>query len=254
MKRSQLAAQLFTLRDFIKTPEDVVKTFEKVRDIGYQAVQVSAMAAQIEEEDLAKLAADYGLTICATHEPGKLICEETDKVIDRLKRLNCRYTAYPHPHVPVETKEQVMALAEQLKVAAEKMQKAGLTLCYHNHAIEFERFDGELMLDLLYNNAPAMQAEIDTFWVQAGGQDPVSWINRFPGKQPLLHLKEFGIINRERKMLAIGNGNLDWKSIIAAGTACGVEYFIVEQDDCNGVDPFEEMRRSYNFIAENFFD
>ena len=120
--------------------------------------------------------------------------------------------------------------------------------------MERSLYNGELVLDTIYNNAPALAAEIDTFWIQAGGQNPVEWIKRFPNKQPLLHLKEFGIINGERKMLAVGNGNLDWKAIIDAGKACGVEYYIVEQDDCNGVDPFEELRNSYNYIAENFFE
>ncbi len=253
MKKSQLAAQLFTLRDFIKTPADVAKTLPKVREIGYEAIQVSGMGP-IDEAELVKIANDCGLTICATHENARMICEETDKVIERLKKLNCRYTAYPHPHTPFESHEIVLNVAKQINAAAEAMAKEGITLCYHNHALEFARYNGELILDTIYNNAPALAAEIDTFWIQAGGQNPVEWIKRFPNKQPLLHLKEFGIINGERKMLAVGNGNLDWKAIIDAGKACGVEYYIVEQDDCNGVDPFEELRNSYNYIAENFFE
>lgn len=253
MKKCQLAAQLYTLRDFIKTPEDIAKTLPKVKAIGYDAVQISGMGP-IAEEELVKIAADCGLVICATHEPGKKIFEETGAVIERLNKLNCHCTAYPFPHIMPECKAGVLDFAAKLNEAALKMQAAGIKLCYHNHAIEFERFDGELMLDLIYKNAPALQAEIDTFWIQAGGNDPVEWIKRFPGRQPLLHLKEYGIRKNERKMFAIGDGNLNWQEIIAAGKACDVEYFIVEQDDCNGVDPFEELRRSYDFIAENFFD
>ena len=208
----------------------------------------------IDEAELVKIANDCGLNICATHEPGKNIVENPELVIERLKKLNCRYTAYPHPHTPLDSKEKVIEVAKKINDAAVVMAKEGITLCYHNHALEFVRFDGELMLDLIYGNAPALAAEIDTFWVQAGGQNPVDWIKRFPNKQPLLHLKEYGMIGNERKMFAVGNGNLNWKEIIAAGEACNVEYFIVEQDDCNGVDPFEELRNSYNYIAENFFD
>lgn len=253
MKKSQLAVQLYTLRDFIKSPFDIAATFRKVREIGYEAIQVSGMGP-IAEEELVKIANDNGLVICATHENARTICEDTDKVIERLKKLNCRYTAYPHPHNPFVSKRAVLEVAAQINKAAVAMEKEGITLCYHNHALEFEKFDGELILDTIYNNAPALQAEIDTFWIQAGGQNPVEWIKRFPGRQPLLHLKEYGVIKNDRKMFSIGSGNLNWKEIIAAGSACGVEYFIVEQDDCNGVDPFDELRRSYNFIAENFFD
>ena len=253
MKPNQLAAQLFTLYKYIRTPEDVAKTLPKVRETGYEAIQVSGMCP-IDEAELMKIAADCGLTICATHEAGAKICDEPEAVIERLKKLNCRHTAYAYPHLPLKTKADVLALAGKLNNAAIAMAKEGLTLSYHNHAIEFARIEGELILDLIYQNAPALNAELDTFWVQTGGQNPVDWIKRFPGKQPLLHLKEYGIIDRERKMLSVGSGNLNWKEIIAAGAAGGVEYFIVEQDDCNGLDPFDELKRSYNFIAENFFD
>ncbi len=253
MKKNQLAAQLYTLREFLKTPADVAKALPKVREIGYEAIQVSGMGP-IDEAELVKIANDCGLTICATHEPGKLFFEDYTKVIERLKKLNCCYTAYPHPHTPLTDKKTVLEVAAGLNKMALDMAKEGITLCYHNHATEFARVEGELILDLIYKNAPALAAEIDTFWVQAGGQNPVDWIKRFPNKQPLLHLKEYGVIGNERKMFAVGNGNLNWKEIIAAGEACNVEYFIVEQDDCNGVDPFEELRNSYNYIAENFFD
>ncbi|MBE6356686.1 MAG: sugar phosphate isomerase/epimerase [Lentisphaerae bacterium] len=254
MKKSQLAAQLYTLREFLQTPADVAKILPQVKGIGYDAIQVSGMGP-IDEAELVKIADDNGLVICATHEPGKMICEETDKVIERLKKLNCRNTAFPYPYIaPFTGRAQVLELAEKLNTAALAMKKEGINLCYHNHALEFERFEGELVLETIYNNAPALQAEIDTFWVQAGGQDPAAWVSRFPNRQPLLHLKEFGIVKSERKMFAVGNGNLDWKAIIDAGTRCGVEYFIVEQDDCNGVDPLIELRNSYNYISENFFD
>ena len=103
------------------------------------------------------------------------------------------------------------------------MAAAGKVLCYHNHDIEFMRMeDGSLILDLLYDNAPALQGEIDTFWVQAGGQNPACWVKKLAGRMPLLHLKDYGIHDRRRAMFPIGSGNLDWQSIVPAGEAGGV--------------------------------
>ena len=151
--------------------------------------------------------------------------------------------------------KEVKALAEQIEAAAVAMGKAGITLSYHNHDIEFKRVEGELVLDLIYGNAPHLLAEIDTYWVQSGGQNPVKWIERFSGREPLLHLKEYGVLSQGvHTMFAVGHGNLDWRGIIAAGEAAGVEYFIVEQDNCNGADPFEELRRSYDYLTANFCD
>lgn len=254
MKKSQLAAQLYTLRDFLKTPDDVAGSLEKVKAIGYDAVQISGMGP-IEEELLVKYAKDNGLTICATHESSAKIFDETDEVIARLKKLSCKHTAYPHPHYFPRTYNGAVMFARKLNTAAEKMAKEGLVLSYHNHASEFVKHDGEFFLDIIYREAPLLKAELDTFWVQSGGQDPVSWIEKLAGREPLLHLKDYGMnFAYERTMESIGSGNLNWKAIMDAAAKAGVEYYIVEQDNCNGIDPFDALAKSYRYISENFFE
>ncbi len=246
MKKAQIAAQLYTLRDFLKTPEDIAKTLKKVKAIGYSAVQISGMGP-IAEGELVKMLDGEGLVCCATHEPGKTIVENTDAVIERLRKLNCQYTAYPYPHQVPTSYAEAAALAGVMDVAAKKMAAAGQVLTYHNHAIEFMKFDGKTMLDIFYDNAPALQSELDTFWVQHGGANPVSWIRKMNGRLPLLHLKEFGIVDNKITMFHIGGGNLEWKEIIAAGDAAGVKWFIVEQDVCL-IDPFDSLKLSYDYL------
>ncbi|MBO4303401.1 MAG: sugar phosphate isomerase/epimerase [Lentisphaeria bacterium] len=254
MKKSQLAAQLYTLRDFLKTPDDVAGSLEKVKKIGYDAVQVSGMGP-IDEALLVRYAKENGLTICATHESGEKIFNAVDEVIARLKKLSCRHTAYPHPHYMPRTKNGAIQFARKLNESAEKMAKEGLVLSYHNHATEFVKYEGKFFLDIIYEEAPLLKAELDTFWVQAGGQDPAKRIASLSGRQPLLHLKDYGMnFAYERIMTPIGKGNLDWKGIMEAAKAAGVEYYIVEQDNCNGQDPFDALADSYNFISENFFE
>lgn len=250
MKKSRIAAQLYTIREFTKTPADIAAAMKKIKSIGFDAVQVSGMGP-IGMTELRKILEGEGLFCCATHAKAIEIVEETQKVIDDLKELNCRHTAFPSPYKLPESYEEAAELGRVLNVAAEKMAGAGLGLSYHNHAREFEKFNGELMLDVIYAHAPKIMAEIDTFWIQAGGGNPVDWITRFAGREPLLHLKDFGIIKNERTMFPIGYGNLDWKKIIPAAEAAGVEYYIIEQDVCLK-DPFESLRDSLNFLVENF--
>ena len=249
IKHAQLAAQLYTLREFLTTPEDCVKSLAKVKAIGYEAVQISGI--KIDDDALAPILRDSGLEVCASHDSSEMICNDPDAVISRLKKLNCKHTAYPYPHFEAQSRADVVKFAESLEAAAKKFAAAGLTLSYHNHAKEFCRFDGELMLDTIYKNAPSLLVEIDTFWVQAGGQNPVDWIKKFPGRQILLHLKDYGIINNERVMRPIGSGNLDWDGIFAAAEAAGVQYYIVEQDVCQK-DPFDSLADSYKFITERY--
>ena len=249
MKKSQIALQLYTMREHLTTPTDVATTFAKVKKIGYDAVQLSGMCAMPEEE-VAKIASNEGLTICATHEPGVMIFDHIDQVIERLKKLNCIHTAYPYPHVCPKDYAGALDYSAKLENAAQKMAAAGLVLSYHNHACEFTKFDNQILLDIIYNNAPTLKAELDTFWVQAGGCNPVDWIKKYPKRQPLLHLKDFGIID-DRIMRPIGSGNLDWANIIPAAQAAGVEWYIVEQDVCQK-DPFESVSDSLNFLIQNF--
>lgn len=253
MKLSQLAAQLYTVRDFCKTPTDIAVTLKKISAIGYPAVQASGLGP-IDAAELVALARDAGLVICATHEPGDMILNRPQEVVARLQKLGCRHTAYPFPAgIVLESYEDVLAFAARLDAAGKVLHEAGLTLSYHNHHLEFRRVGDALILETLYRETDPryLQAEIDTYWVQYGGADPVAWCQRMDRRLPLLHLKDFAI-NKEGQIVfaEIGAGNLFWPLIIEAADKSGCEWFIVEQDICPG-DPFESLQTSFNFIRDN---
>ena len=254
MKISQVAVQLYTLRDYLKTPAEIANTLKKVRAIGYEAVQVSGMGP-IDEKELVQMLAGEGLICCATHESGKMILEETDKVIERLQKLNCRYTAYPFPGgIDFKNAEHIETLAKQLDAAGMLMAKAGQVLTYHNHAHEFFHYQGKPVLDYLYSatNPAHLQGEIDTYWIQAGGGDSVAWCKKLKGRLPLLHMKDYGCGPDGKPYFAeIGQGNLNWAEIIAAAEESGCQWFIVEQDSCPG-DPFESLAISYRYLQEKY--
>jgi sugar phosphate isomerase/epimerase len=253
MKISQVAAQMYTVRDFLKTPEDIAASLGKVQQIGYQAVQLSGLAP-IENQQLARICQESGLTVCATHEVGATIISQPEAVIEKLKLLRCSHTAYPYPSdVTLETAAEVRAFAKQLEAAGKVMQSAGLTLSYHNHSIEFRRLGEKTILELLYEETDPryLQAEPDTYWIQHGGGDPVAWCKKLHGRLPLLHMKDYGITADSRPTyFEIGQGNLDWVAIVQAAEASGCEWFIVEQDTCAG-DPFDSLRVSFEYIQEH---
>jgi len=250
MKINQIAAQLFTLRDYIKTPADIAVTLKKVRQLGYQAVQVSGMGP-IEEAELNRILEGEGLTCCATHEDPNKILNETALVIERLQKLNCRFTAYPFPAgVDFSTLPNVLELAAKLDAAGKRMRKAGQVLTYHNHAIELQPVEGKTALAWIYEKTRRqnLQGEIDTYWIQNGGGDPVAWCKKLKRRLPLLHLKDYTIRNNAPAFAPIGQGNLNMPAIIKAADAAGCEWFIVEQDNCYGGDPFEALGTSFRFL------
>ncbi|OGV48448.1 MAG: hypothetical protein A2X49_15885 [Lentisphaerae bacterium GWF2_52_8] len=249
MKKDKLAVQLYTVRDFLKTREDVVASLKKIKEIGFDAVQMTTCMVSMPEAELASMLSDAGLLCCATQEPGKMIVEEPGKVAARLLALGCKHTAYPYPHCPLESESDYVELAKNLNSAGRVLAEAGLLLSYHNHALEFERFGKRSGLEIIYDETdPAcVQGEIDTYWVQHGGCDPVAWCKKLSGRLPLIHLKEFGILNGQISILEIGSGNLDWRKIISAASEAGTEWFIIEQDICR-IDPFESLRMSFEYL------
>lgn len=253
MKLDQVALQLYTLRDHLKTPTDIAASLKKVRSIGYKSVQASGLGP-IPEEDLLNLLGAEGLTLCATHESGDTILNDPSAVVERLRKLKCAYTAYPYPaNFNLNEPEQVRTLADKLNKSGEVLRQAGQVLTYHNHALELVHMGDATVLEYLYENTDPefLQGEIDTYWIQYGGGDPVDWCQKLNGRLPLLHLKDYKVSSQGQPTYCeIGAGNLNWKKIIAAAEESGCQWFIVEQDTCPG-DPFESIAQSFEYISAN---
>jgi sugar phosphate isomerase/epimerase len=250
MHIDQVAAQLYTLREHLKTPAEIADTLRKVRRIGYRAVQVSGMGP-IEETELNRILRGEGLTCCATHEPPHRILNETDLVIERLHSLNCRYTAYPFPSdFDCASRQSLFALVAKLDAAGERMRKADQVLTYHNHGMELQRVDGKTALEWIYEKTGAdnLQGELDTYWIQYGGCDPAAWCRKLDRRLPLIHLKDYAPRGATPSFAPVGYGNLDMPAIIRAAETSGCRWFIVEQDDCYGEDPFAELARSFRYL------
>ncbi len=253
MKLGQVAAQLYTVRDHCQTARDLATTARKLRAIGYGAVQLSGVGPIPDDEILAILRGE-GLALCATHEPAPDLLARTDACVARLQRLGCRLTAFPFPKdVDFRQPAQLHALARQLDAAGATFRAAGLTLAYHNHALEFVPFEGTTFLDYLYaHTAPAhLVAELDTYWVHFGGGDVVAWIEKLSGRLPLLHLKDYQFTPANvPTWCELGRGTLPWREIVPAAERSGCAWFIVEQDTCPG-DPFESLRISFDYLRDH---
>lgn len=255
MQKITITAQMFSFRNYIKTPAGVRDTFRRLKQMGYDAIQLSGSIAPMPTADLAAMLRDEGLTAPTSHSFAKTIVEEPEKEAERLLELGCRHTAYPFPHWRPTGEGEVIELARELNEAAKRFRAAGVTLSYHNHSIEFERFNGRTMLEILYAEAPELDAELDTYWVQKGGADPVRWIETLAGRQQVLHLKDYGMKPfcdcNGSVMMPVGEGNLDWERILDAADRAGVTCWVVEHDGDTS-DPFGSFASSIRFLKEKF--
>ena len=253
MQRSQLAAQLYTVRDFTKTAEDLARTLRRVAEIGYPAVQLSAIGP-LPPEQVRDLVQQAGLTVCNTHVGFDRLQRDLPAVIAEHRLWGCRHVAVGSlpPAYRSAGAEGYRRFAREADQIGRELGAAGLSFSYHNHAFEFEHFPGErgTALDLIYAETdPAhVKAEIDTYWVQFGGADPAAWVRKVRGRMPVVHLKDMTIQANQQLMAEVGEGNLNWPEILAACKDAGVEWYAVEQDRCQR-DPFESLAISYRNLT-----
>ncbi len=250
MAKPRLGLQLYSLRDYEKTEDDFSKTMERVAEIGYRTVQVSGIG-DIPHESVARITADNGLEIVATHLAWEEFTDDLEAVIAQHQLWNCKHTAIGMPPREYFSLEGIVKFKRELPPIAKRLSEVDMTFSYHNHAIEMTHFDGRPLLERLYDEIPAeiLKAELDTYWIAAGGGDPVEWIRRYPGRQPLLHVKDMvATLQNEARFAPCGSGNLNWPAVLLAAEEVGVEYALVEQDTFYEQDPFEAVKLSFDFL------
>ncbi|MCY4465119.1 MAG: sugar phosphate isomerase/epimerase [Chloroflexi bacterium] len=256
MDTSLVAAQLYTIRQHTQTVDDFARSMSKIREIGYRVVQVSAIG-NIPDADVKQIVNDNGLRICNTHIPFDRLQKDLDAVIAQHQLWDCRHIAIGSMPAPFRESadgyKRFAALGSQI---GERLADADMTFSYHNHRFEFVKFDGRAGLEILFDESDPryLQAELDTYWIQHGGGDPVAWIERLAGRMPVVHLKDMVMLpgvageRPQQAMAEVGEGNMNFPGILAACQRAGVEWYAVEQDICQR-DPFESLAISFANLA-----
>lgn len=251
MHNLKLAAQLYTLRDHLKTPEDFAASMRKVSEIGYRAVQISGIGP-ISDEIVKQVADSNGLTICNTHANFDLLRQDPDSVIAQHRLWECRHVAVGSmPNQYREDEAGYRRFVADAVAVGRRLADSGMSFSYHNHSFEFVRFGNRSGLEIIFEESDPryLMAEIDTYWVQHGGDDPVAWIRCMKDRMPIVHFKD---MSREADstpyMTEVGEGILDWPAIIEACRDIGVEWAAVEQDICRR-DPFESLAISHRNLV-----
>lgn len=241
MSGTVIGAQMYTVREFTKTPPEIARTIGRLKAIGYDAVQVSAIGP-IEPAELARICQGEGVTIAATHTPWQRLVDEPQAVIDEHHLWGCKYVAIGGIPSGYNTEEGYARFGREASEVARRLAQGGLVFGYHNHAFELEHFNGKTGLEILMEHSDPQWVtfEIDTYWIQFGGGDPVQWIRRAAGRMPLLHLKDMVAHGWEQRMAEVGEGNLNWPAILDAARDAGTVWYLVEQDVCQR-DPFESL-------------
>ena len=249
----KLGAQLFSLRKFIKTPEDIRTTFEKVKAMGFDNVQFSG-GGPIEAHELKAISEDTGLPIVCTHSAPDRILNDTEALIEEHKIFGCPVIGYGcMPKEFRKGERDVMEFFEELKTPVEKILNSGLRFAYHNHAFEFEDIGGIHTYDLLIEEFPELNFILDTYWVKYGGYDYLSYIEKIGNaRMTNVHFKDMKDEPRG-KIVPCGTGVIDFAPVVKLCDKLGIPNALVEQDTAPKTgDSYGQMRISYNNLKKLF--
>jgi sugar phosphate isomerase/epimerase len=240
----QIGLQLYTVRGAME--HDVERTLATVAEIGYREVEFAGYFGHTPQEVRAMLDR-HGLSAPGVHA-GSIAPDQWHATLDAAHVVGHRYVVVPW--IPVEERtglEGFKQVAERFNRAAEAARAAGVQFAYHNHDFEFVRTEGKLPYDVLLaeTDPKLVQFEMDLYWITKGGQDPLAYFARYPGRFPLVHVKD-SMGPPEQRMADVGAGTIDWKRIFARREQAGIRHYFVEHDQ--PADPFASVRASYGYL------
>lgn len=249
-----MALQLYTLSG--PASKDLAGTLKKVRDMGWEYVQWSGMP-NLSADQIRGALDTAGLKAVSAHIDVEPFEKDFDGNVKFWKTVGVE-TLGPGSMMNDcrNTLQDWLRGARRLDALGAKLRAAGLGFSYHNHAFEFETFPGDSRpkLDILLESTKPenLQAELDLAWVYVGGADPATYLRKCKGRCPMIHAKDVVRAKDGKPMQfkPLGQGELDWDGIFAAGDEAGVQWYIYEQDSGEG-SPFDYVQASYEFLAKH---
>lgn len=236
MAKLPLGIQLYTVREECK--KEFKGTVSALAKLGYQGVEFAWNYGGMTPEQVAAFLKELNLRCCGLHAP-------LDGLLDAQSEWYTYAKAVKSPHVTTSCAGEVAkdwkGTISKLREVGRVARSVGIPFTYHNHAQEFEKIDGQCALDLLYAQAEpeTVKAELDTYWIKKGGDDPVSYIRKYKGRVPQVHLKDMD--RADGSFTEVGAGVMDLPGIFKAAEDVGAQWMIYEQDICKRP-PLESAR------------
>lgn len=246
----KIGLELYTVRDALA--KDFDGTMAIVAKDGYKEVEFAGMFAKLDNltpppKHALEILKKNGLTAPSTHVPYTTLSPENwPKVIEASKIVGHEYIVNPSiGEELMKTADGWKKAAETFNRAGEESLKSGIQFGYHNHTPEFKAVDGQLPYDILLSECDPkfVKMEMDLGWAHVAGADPLAYFAKYPGRFPLVHVKDF---DKDGKMTEVGKGVIDWKAIFAKSDLAGIKHYFVEQDTSNA--PFESIQTSYAYL------
>ena len=247
------AVQLFTLRDYIQTPEDFENTIRRVREMGCDTVQFSRVGPSIPADFITDVVKEFDIKVCVTHSPIRRIFEDLPQLIKEHKAWGCPSVGLGNlvNYYLDDGYEGYCRFIRDIAPVVEELKKNDMTFAYHSHTFEFVNYNGKCMYDLLCEETDPEGFHFiqDTFWMKYGGLNHTKRMEQVAGRMDVMHAKDFTMLPLPLGRFVgetgtIGEGNINYPPLLRAAARTGVKYIAIEQDRCQR-DPFDSLNDAF---------
>lgn len=245
-KLSKIGVQLYTVRRELEA--DFEGTLAKVAGLGYREVEFAGYYGRTPAQVKAILTR-YGLAAPSAHFQSVVASGGVREAIEAAQVIGHKYLVYAWlPPEERKSLDDYKRLVERLNRAGEECKRAGIQFGYHNHDFEFAPMEGRIPYDLILEGADArlVKMELDLYWITKGGQSPLAYFRKHPGRFPLVHVKDMDSTPK-RYFTEVGRGTIDFREIFAASKQAGIKHYFVEQDE-TPASPFDSIKTSIDYL------
>jgi sugar phosphate isomerase/epimerase len=245
-KLGTIGIQLYTVRR--ELTRDVEGTLARLAEIGYREVEFAGYPAGTALS-LRRILDRHRLRAPSSHVGLQNLRTDWNRALEQAAIVGQQYIVLASiPDEERRTVDDWKRVAALCNKAGETARAHGIQFAYHNHDVEFERLEGQLPYDVLLKEADPklVQLEMDLYWITKGGQDPLAYFARWPGRIPLVHVKDMDA-TPNHSFTDAGKGTIDFKRIFRHARQAGIRHYFYEQDETPG-SPFDSAKASYSYL------
>jgi sugar phosphate isomerase/epimerase len=235
--------QLYTLRDDM--PKDPKGVLKQLASFGYKQIESYehdklGMFWGMKNTEIKKYMDDLGMKLVSSHCD---INKDFERKAAEVAAIGMNYLICPSLDSP-KTLDNYKKAAQKFNECGAICKKNGIRFAYHNHDYSFKPLEGQLPQDVLMmeTSKDLVDYEMDIYWVVTAGQDPVQWINKYPNRFKLFHIKDRiknTLLTETNASTTVGTGSIDFQTFINYVNKEGKKYYIIEQERYDGTTPLK---------------
>ncbi|HIU47312.1 MAG TPA: sugar phosphate isomerase/epimerase [Candidatus Fimadaptatus faecigallinarum] len=243
----RIGLQISSLKKYIQTRDDTAETFRRVRELGYQDVQLQWTGPDVDSDFLAELLRAHGMRCWGTQDYYDVVMARLDYEIAAAGKYNARYICVSGVPERFMSPDGLKAMAAELRATRDRLAEHGLILTFHPRYHEYVPMDGSTPTERLLELVPDMQLTLDAYHTEVCHLDTPALMRRYAGRVDLVHIKDAQALDPRAPLTPVGAGAINYLPVLRACEGAGVKVVLAEQESWQ-CDAFCCMAQSLGYL------